>query len=59
MPQYEQKSPIHEKADANIICDFDDGDITRYMSRFRSEGGMKGRMEGGWEGRREGEKETD
>ena len=47
-----KKSPIHQKADANITCDFDEGDITRYMSRFRSEGGMEGEREGGKERRR-------
>ena len=25
----EKKSPIHENADANITCDFSDGDISR------------------------------
>ena len=29
-----KKSPIHENADANITCDFGDGDISRYRSRF-------------------------
>ena len=24
-----QKSPIHENADANITCDFGDGDVSR------------------------------
>ena len=24
-----KKSPIHENADANITCDFDDGDVSR------------------------------
>ena len=27
--KYEKKSPIHENADANITCDFGDGDISR------------------------------
>ena len=26
--KYEKKSPIHENADANITCDFGDGDIS-------------------------------
>ena len=29
-----KKSPIHENADANITCDFGDGEIIRYRSRF-------------------------
>ena len=29
-----KKSPIHENADANITCDFGDGDISRYRSRL-------------------------
>ena len=29
-----KKSQIHENADANITCDFGDGDISRYRSRF-------------------------
>ena len=29
-----QKSPIHENADANITCDFGDGDVSRYRSQF-------------------------
>ena len=29
-----EKSPIHENADANITCDFGDGDISRSRSRF-------------------------
>ena len=29
-----KKSPIHENADANITCDFGDGDISRSRSRF-------------------------
>ena len=28
MPIFFFKSPIHENADANIICDFGDGDVT-------------------------------
>ena len=32
--KYEKKSPIHENADANVTCDFGDGDIIRYRSRF-------------------------
>ena len=32
--KYEKKSPIHENADANITCDFGDGDISRSRSRF-------------------------
>ena len=28
------KSPIHENADANITCDFCDGDISRFRSRL-------------------------
>ena len=28
------KSPIHENADANITCDFRDGDISRFRSRL-------------------------
>ena len=28
------KSPIHENADANITCDFGDGDISRSRSRL-------------------------
>ena len=29
MPKIRKKSPIHENADANITCDFGDGDISR------------------------------
>ena len=29
-----KKSHIHENADANITCDFGDGDISRSRSRF-------------------------
>ena len=29
-----KKSSIHENADANITCDFDDGDISRSRSRL-------------------------
>ena len=32
--KYEKKSPIHENADANITCDFGDGDISRSRSRL-------------------------
>ena len=32
--KHTEKSPIHENADANITCDFGDGDISRYRSRF-------------------------
>ena len=32
MLKYEKKSPIHDNADANIACDFGDGDISRSMS---------------------------
>ena len=28
-PKNSKKSPIHENADANITCDFGDGDISR------------------------------
>ena len=31
-PKNSKKSPIHENADANITCDFDDGDISRSRS---------------------------
>ena len=31
-PKNSKKSPIHENADANITCDFGDGDISRSMS---------------------------
>ena len=34
MPKYEKKSPIHENADANITCDFGDGDISRFRIRL-------------------------
>ena len=34
MPKIRKKSPIHENADANITCDFGDGDISRSRSRF-------------------------
>ena len=34
MPRIRKKSPIHENADANITCDFGDGDISRSKSRF-------------------------
>ena len=27
-------SPIHENEDANITCDFGDGDISRFRSRL-------------------------
>ena len=29
-----KKSPIHENVDANITCDFGDGDISRFRSRL-------------------------
>ena len=29
IPKNMKKSPIHENADANITCDFGDGDISR------------------------------
>ena len=29
-----KKSPIHENADADITCDFGDGDISCYRSRL-------------------------
>ena len=29
-----KKSKIHENVDANITCDFGDGDISRYRSRL-------------------------
>ena len=29
-----KKSPIHENADANITCNFGDGDISRFRSRL-------------------------
>ena len=29
-----KKSPIHESADANITCDFGDGNISRFKSRL-------------------------
>ncbi len=31
-PKNSKKSPIHENADANITCDFGDGDISRFRS---------------------------
>ena len=31
-PKNEKKSPIHENADANITCDFGDGNISRSRS---------------------------
>ena len=31
-PKNSTKSPIHENADANITCDFGDGDIRRSRS---------------------------
>ena len=34
MPKILKKSPIHENADANITCDFGDGDISRFRSRL-------------------------
>ena len=34
MPKIRKKSPIHENADANITCDFGDGDISPYRSRL-------------------------
>ena len=34
MPKIRKKSPIHENADANITCDFGDGDISRSWSRL-------------------------
>ena len=39
MPKIRKKSPIHENADANITCDFGDGDTSRYRSRFTHTGG--------------------
>ena len=32
--KHSKKSPIHENADANITCDFGDGDINRSRSRL-------------------------
>ena len=32
--KHTKTSPIHENADSNITCDFGDGDISRYRSRF-------------------------
>ena len=32
MPKIRKKSPIHENADANITCNFSDGDISRSRS---------------------------
>ena len=29
-----KKSPIHENANANITCEFGDGDISRFRSRL-------------------------
>ena len=29
IPKIRKRSPIHENADANIACDFGDGDISR------------------------------
>ena len=29
-----KKSPVYENADANITCDFGDGDISRFRSRL-------------------------
>ena len=34
MAKIRKKSPIHENADANITCDFGDGDINRSRSRL-------------------------
>ena len=34
MPKIRKKSTIHENADANITCDFGDGDISRSRSRL-------------------------
>ena len=34
MPKIRKKSLIHENADANITCDFGDGDISRSRSRL-------------------------
>ena len=34
MPKIRKKSPIHENADANITCDFGDGDISHFRSRL-------------------------
>ena len=34
MPKIRKKSLIRENADANTTCDFGDGDISRYTSRF-------------------------
>ena len=31
------KSPIHENADANITCDFGDGDINRFRNRLHGQ----------------------
>ena len=38
-PKNSKKSPIHESADANITCDFGDGDISRSRS-FQSTTGL-------------------
>ena len=37
-PKNSKKSPIHENADANITCDFGDGDISRSMSFLSTTG---------------------
>ena len=34
MPKIRKKSPIHDNADANVTCDFGDGDISRSRSRL-------------------------
>ena len=37
-PKNAKKSPIHENADANITCDFGDGDISRSTSFLSTTG---------------------
>ena len=37
-PKNSKKSPIHENADANITCDFGDGDISRSRSFLSTTG---------------------
>ena len=41
-----KKSPIHENANANITCDFGDGDISRCRSRLPHGQKLRLRLDG-------------
>ena len=42
--KFEKKLPIHENADANITCDFGDGDISRSRSFLSTTGATARRL---------------